>query len=415
MKSFTDFIRSFFQNKGQHVFVALFVAKVCAFLTSILIIRLLPEDEFGTLSIVLSVFAFFAPFSGFGMQQSLLRFGSVSDSDEEKKALSGFLFFKGFFYQVILSAVFLVLSFFFVEKYEDIFIIFLAFCVRLFGFYFFGHRQSELRIFGNNRGFASLNNAVNLSGLALVAVLTYFFGLKGYLCAMAFSPFISLFWYRRSNFKSLPQNFSFDRKEIRQYGIHAAGTAALSDALFSADILLLGFLMNENAVANYKVAMLIPANITFLSITFMQSDFPVLAKNFRDRSFLRNYIANYYRVFIPVCLIIFAAGFFFAEEILRFFFGEKYPHNTVPFVILLAAFLLNMLFRNLYGNLLAAVGKMKINTIVSFSAIFLLAVASFIFVKSFGIVAMSLCMAGTLFCTGLVLFFSFQRYLKELK
>ena len=37
----------------------------------------------------------------------------------------------------------------------------------------------------------------------------------------------------------------------------------LSDLLFSLDILLLGFLLNENAVADYKVAIILPSNLTF--------------------------------------------------------------------------------------------------------------------------------------------------------
>ena len=415
MSSVADFLKNFFKNKGQFVFVSLLVAKICAFITSLLIIRLLPQSEFGVLSIVLSVFAVFLPFSGFGTQQSLLRYGSVSEDTDEKKSLSRFLFFKGLFYQIVLGAVFLMVSFFFLEKYDDIFIIFLALCVRLFGFYFFGHMQSELRILGNNKEFAKLNNVVNILGLILVAVCTYYFGLKGYLLAIAVTPFIALFWFRKNHFATLKQNVPFSKKEMKSYGIHAAGTALLSDALFSADILLLGFLLNENAVANYKVAVLIPANITFLSLTFMQSDFPVLAKNYRDKSFLKNYTANYYKIFVPVCFLIFAVGFLLREQILHFFFSAEYSENTLAFTILLAAFLLNMLFRNLYGNLLSAVGKMKVNTVVSLTAIVTLVVASFFVVPIYGVVGMSFCMGGTMLLTGVLLFFVFARYLKDLK
>lgn len=415
MKDLRNFIGDFLKNKGQHVFFSLLIAKICAFLGSLFIIRILPENEFGTISIVASVFAIFVPFSGFGSQQSLLRFGSMSDDVMEKKKLSTYLLKQGFINQLLLSGLFIFVSFFFINKYEDIFNIFLLFTIRLIGFYFLNHIQSQFRIFGNNRGFARITNVVNLSGVALLLVLSYYFGLKGYLVAIAVTPFIALFWFKKEYLNSVVENFSFSKKEIWNYGLHAAGTALLSDTLFSADVLMLSFLMNETAVANYKVAILIPANITFLALTFMQSDFPVLAKNYRNRNFLTSYITNYYKIFIPISLIIFLVGFIFKTEILYLFFSERYADNSWVSVILLAGFSLNMLFRNLYGNLLSAVGMMKMNTAISILTLVMLVLFSFVFVKKFGIEGMAFSLTLSMLIGGFLLLFSFYLYWKDLK
>ncbi|MBW8362370.1 MAG: oligosaccharide flippase family protein [Kaistella sp.] len=415
MKNLQEFLRSFLQNKGQHVFLSLLVAKLCAFLGSLFVIRLLPENEFGVLSIVASVFAIFAPFSGFGSQQSLLRFGSLAEGSSGKKALSKYLLVTGFRYQILLSIVFMVVSFFFVEKYEDIVLMFLFFGVRLVGFFFLNHIQSELRINSNNRGFARVSNFVNISGLVLLLALSYSFGLKGYLVAMAVTPFLCFFWYRRDLLHHSNEIFSFKKKEIWNYGLHASATALLSDMLFSADVLFLSFLTNENAVANYKVAILIPANITFLALTFMQSDFPTLARNYQDKNFLKQYISNYYRIFIPLTIIIFAVGFFCTEEILHLFFSAKYTDNSLIFALLLAGFCLNMLLRNLYGNLLSAVGKMKINTAVSAFSLLSLLVISWFLVPEAGIKGMALSLTLSMLISGLLLLFAFRHYLKSLK
>lgn len=395
------------------MFLSLLIAKVSAFLGALFIIRLLPENEFGTLTIVASVFAIFAPFSGFGSQQSLLRFGSLGEGESEKKALAKYLFFKGFGYQILLSIIFLVVSFFYINRYEDIFYIFLFFTVRLIGSYFFNHIQSEFRIFGNNRQFARVNNVVNVSGLILLLTLTYFFGLKGYLFAIAATPFLALIWFKKENFQAVG-DFKFTKKELWNYGLHASGTALLSDTLFSADVLLLSFLMNENAVANYKVAILIPANVTFLALTFMQTDFPILAKNFENKHFLRSYVENYYKIFIPVSVGIFFVGFLFKTEILHLFFSSKYADNSWVFVILLAGFCINMLLRNLYGNLLSAVGKMKINTVVSLLTLILLVLLSFLLVSKFEVLGMALSLSLSMLMNGLALMLSFHLYLKNL-
>lgn len=415
MKSLQEFLQNFLNRKGQYVFFSLLIAKVCAFLGALFLIRILPENEFGTISIVASVFAVFAPFTGFGSPQILLRFGSISNEDAEKKALAKYLFFQGFIYQVLLGILFLVVSIFYVGRYEDILMIFVFFAIRLVGFYYLNHIQSQFRIFGQNAKFALVNNVVNISGLVLLLLLSYFFGLRGYLFAIAVTPFFALIWFKRKNFMKSTEAFSFRKKELWSYGIHAAGAALLSDMLFSADILLLSFLMDESAVANYKVAILIPANITFLAVTFMQNDFPELAKNYLNRSFLMNYISNYYKIFLPVSVIILVVGYFERNEILHLFFSEKYSDNGFIFSILLLGFCLNMLLRNLYGNLLSAVGKMKLNTFVSSFTLIFLVVLSLIFVKIYGIMGMAISLTLSMFLSGILLLVFFSLYLKKLK
>ena len=415
MKSLQEFLQHFLSNKGQHVFLSLLVAKVCAFLGSLFIIRILPESEFGTVSIVASVFAVFAPFSGFGSQQSLLRFGSLTDETADKRWLSSYLLLKGFGPQVLLTAVFFLVSLFYVNRYEDILYIFLFFSVRLIGFYFFNHLQSELRIFGKNAEFARLNNTVNISGVILLLALSYFWGLQGYLTALAATPFLAFFWFKRDHLTNITETFSFNKKEIWNYGLHASGTALLSDTLFSADVLLLSFLMNETAVADYKVAILIPANITFLALTFMQSDFPVLAKNYQNKAFLKNYIFNYYKIFLPVTALIFGMGFIFKSEVIQLFFTSKYEESTLPFIILLAAFCGNMLLRNLYGNLLSAVGKMKANTLISLFTLVMLPIFALFLVGHYGVTGMAVSLTLSMLLNGFMLMISFYIYLKNLK
>ena len=415
MKSLQEFLQHFFNNKGQHVFLSLLIAKICAFLGSLYIIRILPENEFGIISIVAAVFAVFVPFSGFGSQQILLRYGAISSEESDKELLSRYLLLKGFTYQILLSLVFLAVSLFYISKYEDIFLLFLFFAFRLLGVYFLNHIQSEFRVFGNNSCFAKITNIVNIFGIILLLFLSYFFGIKGYLIAIVIPPFLSLFWYKKKHFQKITEVFSFSKKELWSYGFHASGSALISDALFSADILMLSFLMTENAVANYKTAILIPANITFLALTFMQSDFPVLAKNYQNKIFLKNYISNYYKIFIPVVLLIFTLGFIFRIEILHLFFSERYADNSLLFVILLAGFCMNMLLRNLYGNLLSAVGKMKINTVVSLLTLLILLLSSFVLVSEFGVKGMAIALSCTMLFGGLFLMFSFYSYYKNLK
>lgn len=413
MKNLKDFLRTFIQNSGHFVFVSLLLAKITAFLTSLLIIRWLPVQDFGALTTVFSLFSVFAPFSGLGSSQALLRFGSLENKQKDKEILGNYLFQKGFVYQVVLSFLFFGVSLYYGYVQEFSWFIAVFFSIRLLGVYFQNHIQSELRIMGNNRGFAMLNNFINIFGLILVGFLTYFFKLQGYLVAMAILPYLSLFWIRKSIFNRWsPPSFSV--KELWQYALHTSGTAVLSDALFALDILLLSWLLNENATAQYKVAILLPANITFLSLTFMQSDFPKLTKHYQDRFFLKNYILNYYKIFVPLCIFIFTVVVAFGANITSLFFGQQYLASTQAMVILFAAFLCNMLLRNLYGNLLSAVGKMHVNTWVSVTALVLLTSLALFLVPEKQIIGMAIAQSFSLVFTGLLLAFYFWKYYKKL-
>lgn len=415
MKNLKDFIQAFFKNNGQHVFLSLLIAKICAFAGSIIMVRILPESEFGVLSIVASVFAIFVPFTGFGSTQSLMRFGSLCEDENEKKELSAYLFLKGFVNQLILSLIFFFTAFFYVEQYSQIVVIFLFFTVRLIGIYFLTHVQSEKRIHFKNKEFAAINNVINIFGLVMTIPLSYYYGIWGYLFVNALSPFVSLFWFKNKSINFKAPLSHFKTKEIWSFALHASTTALLSEAFFSADILLLSFLKDENMVAHYRVAILLPSNITFLAISFMQSDYSLIAKNFRNKLYLKNYILNYYKIFIPLSVLICLIGYFASEAIISLFFGKQYIGNSFIFSMLLVAFCGSMLLRNLYGNLLAAVGLMKKNTLYSFVSLLVLALLTFLLVPKDGLLGMSIAMSLTLTFTGFLLMFSFMNYYRKLK
>lgn len=413
MGNLSDFLKNFLKNKGHFIFGSLLIAKVCGFVGSLVIIRLLSENDFGLISIVVALSSVFLAFSGFGSQQILLRYGSIAKNSKEKKALSAYLLRQGFYYQILLSFIFLLCSFFYLDRFEKIIYLFVAFAIRLIGVFFYNHIQSQLRITRRNKEFARLNNVVNISGLVLILILTYFFGIIGYLIAMMFMPFFSLFWFKSINLSEKTE-LKLSKKELWKYGLFTAGTAVLGDALFSLDIILIGFLMNESAVANYKTAILIPANLTFIAMTFMQSDFPELARNYKNKNFLKYYISNYYKIFIPLCLGIFIAMFFLDDFIVKLFFGKKYDGIEMSFLILTGAFLLNMLMRNLYGNLLSAVGKMEYITLISAFALVVLIGLSIFLVPKFGIEGMAISQSTTLFITGILLMGGFLSYYRKL-
>src|SRR5690606_24465583 len=152
--------------------------------------------NFGLIVLVASVFVVFAPLIGMGSNQGLLRFGVLQKDAVAKDELSRYVFWKGFVNHIFITITFLIVCIFYALKYDGILLIVLFFGIRLLGYYFFNHTQAYYRMKGNNKAYSILNITVYLSGLVMVAVLTYFFGILGYLISMAAMPWISMFYFK---------------------------------------------------------------------------------------------------------------------------------------------------------------------------------------------------------------------------
>lgn len=83
-----QFIQDFLKRKGGYVLFSSYFAKLITFAISVFIIRLLPKEEFGYIAYASTIISFIAPFKGLGMDQGLLRYGSIAGSQQLKNFIS---------------------------------------------------------------------------------------------------------------------------------------------------------------------------------------------------------------------------------------------------------------------------------------------------------------------------------------
>ena len=84
MSELFRFIREFIRNKGLMVFLSILVSRLSMLGINIIAARMITKDEFGLISLVFSVFAIFAPLTGLGSYQGLLRYGVLETSQDAK-------------------------------------------------------------------------------------------------------------------------------------------------------------------------------------------------------------------------------------------------------------------------------------------------------------------------------------------
>ena len=289
MKDLIKFIQSFLKNDGLFVFLSFMIEKIVMLINTIFIVKMVPQDEFGRITLIASVLAFMSPWSGFGSLQVLMKFGSAEQNEINRKQLSQKLFRNGIFYQFFLCLVFVGIANFYTIKFEHLSWIILLFAIRLFGQFFQGHLTIDYRINGHNKKFALLNMFINCLGLIMTFVLTSYFGGIGYMVSLAIAPFLCLFFYSKSILKkSIERVKILNWKIMWKYGRMESLAYFASELLFSIDIAMIAFFMTEKDIALYKVAIILPMNLLFIPTILFQTDFPRIVHHAEDKLFLKN-------------------------------------------------------------------------------------------------------------------------------
>ena len=415
MNNLIQFLKDFYNNKGLLVFSSILIEKIIGLVNVIFVVRLISESDYGLITLIASLFGVFVTLNGFGAIQGLLRFGALEKEEKNKEKLANYILKQGFKRHIFLIIAFVFVGLFYEFKYVNIWIVVAFFAIRMIGYYFYSFILNYYRIQNQNNKFAKISIFINCLGLLIAVGLTFGFGKYGYLLGLAITPWISLFFYKKSLLKST--NFKLinnDKKEFWTYSINSSVTYFFSELLFMIDVFLIGFLLNESAIANYKVAIILPMNLMFIPLIFMQTDYPKLVEQSKNKSYLLFYIRNYYKIFIPLSLLILLVGFLIKDNVLALVFGEEYQQNGWIFFTILVAVTFNMCFRNLYGNMLSAVGLANKNASVAIFSIILMFVLGTFFIHFYGVIGAALALSITFISMGFYSFLLFRNYLNQL-
>lgn len=358
-----EFLKSFFQQKGMWITASFLVSKVSSLLLTLCMARLLPVQDFGLVMYGLNYLGFFIPFVGLGASNATLRYGALSTDAKHKEKIMGYAFTYGLLLNFFINVVMLAIAFFLFGKTDRFFLI-TVFSIRFLGIFLLDQAKAEARANLNNKKFGQLDIYVNVLLLVSAVVLAYFYGLKGYVLSLCFAPFAVLFFHR-FKFSSRFRDFNImSRKDFWKFSVSMAITNQLSELIFLLDIFFIGIYLNSAAVAHYRVASIIPFNLLFIAAIFFQTSYPKLCEKHIDHAFQISFLVSFWKLILPVCLVILGLCFTLGGEILGLF-GAEYREDSPVFHILLIAAVGVILMRTPFGYLLASKGKSGYNLMVS--------------------------------------------------
>ena len=377
------FLSNFFKLSGIWIASSFFVSKIAAFLLTLFMARILSKEDLGWVMYGLNYLGFFIPFVGFGSSHGALRYAAIEKENEEKQKIITYSFSYGLIFNVLLSLIMLVLAFVILGNGNQLLIVSL-FMIRLFGVFLIDQAKSEVRGFHNNKKFGQIEIYSNILLLVSAVFSAYFFGVKGYIFSLCLSPFVVLFFHRFRISFDRTQFKNFTEKSFWKFCVTMAFTNQISELIFLLDVFFIGIFLDNSAVAHYRIYSIIPFNLFFLAALFFQTAYPKLCENHQNNSFQLQFLFNFWKLMIPISILIFAVSYFGASLILKLF-GEDYAQNSMIFLILIGASISVLLLRTPFGYLLASKGKSSYNLMAASISIITLLVLIKPIIYNFGL------------------------------
>ena len=372
MKRIKQYINKLFSTGALHITVGSFVTKFVAFFGSIFVVRILTKEEYGLLGYVENLYSYALVFAGLGLPNAMLRFVVIAQGDK-KTAYFKYIIKNSILRDFAIVALIIIANFFipYPENFSEAKIWIPVLALLLPFQNLFNNEVFSLRALFKNKQYAYITclSAVLLIVGRIVGAMIY--GVGGLLWLRVlinavFSITFFIYVYRFFN-KSCKQTLS--SQEVRETNIYALQymiTNGLWAIFMLNDTTLLGWMCdNPNILADYKVAYVLPGNLSIFATAIGVYIAPYFTKNENNPLWVRK---NYKLAMLANIGVVGTVTVFmmiFARPLIVFIYGEQYANIVSLMQVLLIAAFLNSGIRYVSANLLSAMGRVKYNMIIS--------------------------------------------------
>ena len=364
------------KNGAFHIVVGSFLTKFVSFFGSIFIVRFLSKADYGILGYYENFMGYFIVLVGHGLDTATLRYIVLEEDMPGKKGCYLHALKNGSLWNAALLAVSLLVVFFYPHKaaFQGQFLTgaLLMLCIPAV----FLQRVSlfSLRGLYENRLYALIAFAAAAIQIVSRVVGAAAGGLHttagARLIAETVCGLACVAFMRKGRFSSVRSREleKGTRHDMDVYSFQIMLTNGLWAIFMLNDVFLLGqFTGNEELVADYKIAYVIPANLSILVSAVGIFVAPYFTRYDKEKNYawIRSKLRLVLAVTTAVMGIVVLLCFIFAKPLILLLFGEQYL-SAVPIMrMLLIASLFNNGVRSTIANILSAVGEQKRNLIVA--------------------------------------------------
>lgn len=418
MNLIKSYIENFYSRAGSYVFVATIIARLLSFLASWIALQFIDNDKLGVVLYAWSIINFFLPFVGFGLHQSLLRYGALV-KEAEKKALLNYVIKNGTYASVILSIVVSVFAILYPFEFPKTGIYIALLTISFVPYFLFAIIQIQFRLQHDNKGFAYSEIVYNVILVLLVFLLSFCLGEYGYLATLILVPSLLVILYHRrlKVAEEEKKELAIINIDFWKYGFFGGLANVSTILLFSIDILLIGSILNKaELVTDFRYVSLIPLSLLFIQRAFITTDFVAFTERIYDSNYIKQYCKSYIATFTLISIVVFCV-FFVCSEFLLSIFDTKFIVYKSSFHVLTFGICGILILRGLFGNLLSSIGMVKMNYYITAFALLINIASNYYLIPKYEILGAAITSAAMMWFTGIlsaiVFYLSYKRQLGQ--
>lgn len=394
IKKANSFIQVCLKKGIVYIFSGSVLIKFISFFSSIVLIRLITKEDYGILASIENLYGYLHLIMGFGLGNAFLRFIVLSNTMQQKLGWYKYLVNAGTKNNIVILVLLFLVSNFFLKNtttYVNSNYI-MIFCLALPFQYLAEANTLTYRSLQLYRTYGSATVLIVFIVVGIRLIFVYFFGLFGAVVSFTLAYLIiSIILIRYTLvkvFKGIEQEKIFDKQKCiaKKYSFHFMITNGIWTLFLLNDIFFLNFFLKDaSLVAEYKVASVLPANLSIISQSVAIFITPFFISNENNKGWIKEkFLYLVLLLFISIGIICLLLNIF-SVPIIAFLFGENY-HNVSKYMeLLLVVGFVNSVFRGPMANILSAVGKVKYNLYVSLMGLLLQIVFDIILIPIFGI------------------------------
>ena len=390
-------------------------ARVLSFLGSWIALQLIEAKELGVILFAYGIVQFIIPIGGFGLHQSLIRYGALLKSEDEKQQLFNYVLKKGIVASIAIILVLVGIGYFIPFQFNKTYVYFSILSLSILTVFILEIIKIQFRLQHKNRLYAITEFWYNIILTGLIFGLSYLFQGMGYIIALIVSPVLTaLFFIKKLNVKlHIKNNLKITNLSFWKYGFFGGLSSVVTQLLILIDIILIGYLIDDPvAVTNYRYISIIPFSLLFLPRVFITTDFVTFTEKIHQKDYINRYIKNYMLFFGVVSILLLLFSYFFAEQIL-YIFGVEYMDYADSFLILIMGIVGIYIFRGLFGNLLSSIGKIELNYYIISIAIVINIISNYYIIPLYGIKGAAITSAILMWFTGILSWLSFLYFFRK--
>lgn len=376
-----------------------FLIKFVSFFGSALLARSLTKPEMGILSYYENLTGYFLILAGCGLHNGVLRYMVLEESPAKKREYFSFALRWGTVWNILLCVAGSCFCLLYAHPaaFENNSYIMLVILLCLPFLYVVNLSLAALRASFDYKGFAILSFSTGVILILLRIVGAMVAGLNGtvsgrlaaeILCGCACAVFV-----KKKLFSGTPcgELSPASKRGMLAYSFQLMLTDGLWAVFMLNDTFLLGRLCgSEILVADYKIAYVIPANLSILVSAVGTFVGPYFTKHENDRHWVQR---NFLIMFGMTAGIMGCAAFvcfLLARPLIVLLYTDKYLSAVPTMQLLLVASFVNNGIRAPIANVLSSMGKQKVNLFAAVIGIVIQILLDIIFIRRLGITGAAL-------------------------